>query len=473
MAFIFITGASSKSVASDVNKLVNDLVKAYGGSTLLEVSSLRIDDNYKALYTDQGVSAISTEVYKNNFTLLIDFKNKRKSLTSWEKKERGQRLTRQVFDGQQGRLEDLFHNTYRLNFGLNFENIGASLYRSHDTLLVYSLSNAKDTAQYLGESFYRGELHKKLSFEVIKDHPFILFINSKTDLITKMARVYPNRRIEYIFTNHKKVDGIYYAADLQINIDGKPQIISVSREIQLNPPVNNAFALAPEMTKSPQAIDVSKMNVRELGEGVYFVGQGYTYSLFVDSGNDLLAVGGNHGLKHRYEALIQHIGVDKPLKYQVVTHHHSDHIDSMPDAAMLGANFILVSEHVNSVQNLFEQPLPATRFKTIEKRASLLNGLVEVIDMPSSHSAHNLIVHVPKAKVLFVADHFSTDLKQGLPPADKGTVILRDTVEKLALDAQFFLGAHGPRVLKRSELEIVADSYRDFPCPEGIKACEE
>ena len=465
---VFFANADEKA-----QRLVSKVVNTYGAEKLKNLKSINIRDNYKVLFVDQGLTPGFTEINKNNIDFTIDFENQRKSLTSWTSSGRGTRLTQTVFDGEKGRIYDLFHNTYDESDYFNYTNIGASTVRSHDTLLAHLIWTSKDSVQHAGEVSHRNQIYDRLNVNMATGQQLTVHINRGSGHISRMTRQHPRfGEIIYVFSNHKIKDGITYAADLQLNIDGQPELISVSRHIQVNPHVQNAFAEPAGFAPRGETIDASEMSVRNLANGVYFAGKGHRYSLFVDAGDYYVASGGNYGLKERFDALKAHTGEDKPLKFQVVTHHHSDHLESMGDAAELGATFITVKEHIGSIEKAVGQEIAKNRFVLVDKKAQFGNGIVEVYNMSSTHSRQNLLVYVPHAKAMFVADHFSTDLKTGLPNADKGTVILRKEIDKLQLDVKTFLGAHGSRILTLSDLHTVADSYADGQCPKGLNLCQ-
>lgn len=474
---LVLTLLSATSIVQAGDKedaLIAKVAKAYGADALTAAKSLTIRDNYKRVYWEQGASPSFTEVIKNNVDFTIDFEGQRKSLTEWESSGRGTRLTQTVFDGEKGRIYDLFHRNYDAYGWLTYASVGGHIMRYHDTVLARLAWDTKETAKYAGETYYRGAAHDSLLVKMEAGPELTLHINRETGLISKAARTSAHAgEIVYAFSNHKVTDGVTYAADLQVNVAGEPDMISVARGIDVNPSLENVFTEPANFAYRGETIDSSEMSVRTLADGVYFAGQGYAFSLFVDAGDYFVGAGGNPGLGARFAAVQKETGLEKPLKYQVVTHHHSDHIAGMQNAAELGASFISVAEHMPPVQASLKEEVSADRFEFVSGKATIADGAVELYEMASTHSAQNLLVYVPAAKVMFVADHFSTDLKTGLPNADKGTVILRKKINDLQLDAATFLGAHGARILTIGDLHTVADSYAEGICPKGISVCAD
>lgn len=474
---LLLTGVMSAhlfaaTVSAQEDAVIAKVVAAYGGKALINAENISIYNNAKRLYREQGQSAHFTEVFQRNVSFTIDFINRRKNLTEWESKERGDRLTQMVFDGSNGRSYDLYHHTYTENNGVNYSNLGSHIIRSHDTLLAHTVWHNKDSVTYVEEAMFRAEPHEKLLLVMGAGVELTLFINKNTGLISKMTRENDYvGQLTYVFSNYQKTDGVTYASDFQLNIAGEPEVISTSRNIKVNHSLESVFAKPQSFTKRGDIIDTSKMKVWVMDQGVYYVGQGHRFSLFIDSGKYFVAAGGNSGLKARFEALLKATSVDKPLKYQVVTHHHSDHLAGMNDAADLGAIFITVADHITALQNAISQPLPKNRFLLVNEKSEYGGGIAKIHYMSSTHSKHNLLLYAPRAKVMFTADHFSSDLKTELPNPDKGTVILRNEIMSKQLDIERFVGAHGARVLTLQDLHSVANSYRKKICPTGIIVC--
>jgi glyoxylase-like metal-dependent hydrolase (beta-lactamase superfamily II) len=471
-AMLLIGNSSLVHAGQIEDRIISKVVQAYGAEALTKAKSITVHDKKKLLYTNQGSRPGFTEINKNNVSFTVDFENQRKSLVSWESSGRGTRLTKTVFDGGRGFVYDLYHKTYDENEHLDFTNVGASIVRTHDTLLAHLAWNSKNTAEYVGEVIHRGAFHDLLKITMPTGLELTLHIHRKSGLISRMTRINSYvGEIAYIFSNHKKTTGITHSTDLQINIAGRPEFFSTDRKIEINPLLVNVFAKPLGFEKRGESMDASKMSVRTLTNGVYFAGQGHRFSLFVDVGEYFIAAGGNGDLKARFEAVKKEVGVEKPLKYQVVTHHHSDHLEGLSGVTELGTNFITVAEHVASIQNSLPEKISKDRFVLVKDYAKYANGSIEVYNMSSTHSDQNLLIYIPKAKLMFTADHFSTDLKIGLPNADKGTVILKGEINRLNLDVEKLLGAHGARILTMSDLQRVVDNYSEAKCPEAITVC--
>ena len=474
--FLFIylgVGVSNKSyAASNEVEILAKINNAYGGELLMQAKSVRILDKYKQFYSDQGISADFTEVFKYHIDLTIDFEQKRKSLTVWESKDRGNRLIQTIVDETDGTEYNVLHAQFEKNDAIQYKQLGSLSIQTHDTLLARLLLLHPEKTKRIENAYFRGVTHHKLSMS-LEDWPELtLWIDSHTGLITKVSRPYRNGdKIEYVFSNYAQKQGVTFAKDFQLNIAGEPYRISTSKDIEINPLFPNVAGGAENYSKRGKTIDTRSMVVKSFSHGAYYVGQGHRFSLFYDAGDYFYGVGGNSQLKSRFEALQQYLNTNKPLKFQVATHHHSDHLEGMIDAYRLGATFITVDAHIPAIQKAIGSTIDKKRVVTVKQQSHFEQGNFQVFNIPSSHSNQNLMVYLPKSKLMFTADHFSSDLVSDLPNVDKGTVILHKAIKTLDIDVNKFVGAHGSRVLSKNELARVSASFKKELCPNNLRVC--
>lgn len=466
--------AAAVQAGDKEDQLIDKVVSAYGGDALTGLDRLRINDYYKILSVGQSANAEVMDIGINNVSLTIDFENKRKSITNWNKNRGGGFLNQTIFDGEHGHAINHITKTVSENGNLNYATVGGGIMRTNDVTLARLLSEARDNAQHGGETTYRGRPHEKITFKMEGSPDLTLFVDQGSHMISKMTRQNPQLgELSYIFSDYRTENGVSYAADSNFLIAGQPNIVTTSRTIDVNPEVAKDFALPSGYTDQGGNLDTSEMSVRELADGVYYAGQGNGFSIFVDAGDHFVASGGYPALPARFEAVKAFAKVDKPLKQQIVTHHHSDHLGGMNEAAELGADFVTVAGHVGPVRGQVQGEVGDDRFVLVDGKASLAGGKVQVFDIATAHSDQYLLVYVPSAKLVFSADHFSTALEEGLPSANNNMVTFRQAVEKLDLDIDGFLGAHGPRMLTMADLRSATDGYQEASCPAGASVCSQ
>lgn len=453
-------------------KLIEKIIIAYGGEALTASKSLTVVNNNRNINIGQSADPAETNIAISKARLVIDFENQRKSFENWTKNRGGIFLNQAMFDGETGYAINHGTKTSSANPGLTFDAVGGGTMRTMDTTLVMVLLENRDNAVRGEDVRYRNRSHETITFPMAGSPDLTIFVDKETGLINKMTRENPAvGTLQYVFTNHKMEDGVTYAAQSSFLIAGQPNTMTVERSIIVNGDISSDFEIPTGYTEQGANIDTSEMMVRELADGIFYAGQNGGFSIFVDAGNHFVAAGGYAGLTARFDAVKAAAGVDKPLKQQIVTHQHSDHIGGMGEAATLGADFVTVTEHVGSIQGQFPAALPEGRFELVDGMTSLAGGRVKVHDISTAHADHYLLVYVPEIGLVFSADHFSTNLEQGLPSANNNMATFRTAVEALDLEINSFLGAHGTRPLTMQDLRAATEGYREVECPGNRAIC--
>lgn len=201
--------------------------------------------------------------------------------------------------------------------------------------------------------------------------------------------------------------------------------------------------------------DARAFSVRKLDPGVWFVGEDVFYQLFVEFEDFLVAVGGIGGVDKRLAAIREITG--KPLRYAVVTHHHSDHLEGVPALARAGAS-IVVAEGNQAVTRAALGEAEA-EILSVADRHTISDGCrkLEIYQIgPGAHAAAMLAAYLPGEKILYTGDLLvqppGRPMRARIPP-------IRDLViaiETFGLDVERHLDPHSPRVATREEI------YRAF-----------
>lgn len=456
----------------DEDRVIDKVVDAYGGDAFVNLRSLKVRDNNYAISVGQSPTPEEVEISTSVNELILDYAGQRKSLETWTKNRHGVFLNQQIF--QDGTAHNIDHRarTIATNAEALFDQVAGGTVRVLDTTVAKVLLANRDEAQYGGQFMYNNRPHERLTFPMASSPELTIAVDAETGLISRMTRGNPQvGTLHYIYTDHKITDGIAYAENSNFQVGGQPNSMVLARRIEVNPSLAGAFDL-PGGYEAPGAqLDTSEMTVEKIGGNIYYVGQGNARSVFIDAGDHYVASGGYSGLTARYEAVKEAAGNDKPLKYQIVTHHHSDHIGGMADAAALGATFVTVEAHKPVVQGQFAEPLPDDRFMLIDGDGTLADGDVVVRDISTEHSSQYLLVYLPEAKMAFIADHFGTSSEEGLPAPTVHMAGLRRALDGLDLDIEAFLDAHGARRLTMAELRQVTEGFVLDECPGNRSIC--
>ena len=462
--------ATTAQAGEAEDAVINKVINAYGGDKLTNLRSIRIQDTYKNHVPGQGYTSGYVE-----FTLLkqdaqLDLVNERGSIEGWSANWNFTFNTRTVTTG-----DDIVTINYNSGdyqpaaFADYYTAYGAAI-RITDTLLAHQLSLRAESAEYQGEAIYLARRHEMLSFEMPSSPVVTLYVDSETGLISKMVRRTPAfGDLTYQFRNHTFSGGIAYAADFEFFVGDDVNILTLSRDVSFNAVRPSTFAVDRGVEQEPARVDTSETTVDEIAPGVHHVGTGFGYTTFVDAGDHVIAVGGYPGLNDRYAAYLEAAGHEKPLRYQIATHHHTDHLGGMGEAFALNATIVSPANAVANINAAVGEDVPENRLMILDEKTTL--GPVEVYDIATSHAESYAAVYIPAAKAVFQADHYNGLYVDGPSPAGVGTVTFKKAIDDLGLDVETLLSAHGRKAVAWSEVEQAVAVYDPSPCVSGRPIC--
>jgi glyoxylase-like metal-dependent hydrolase (beta-lactamase superfamily II) len=212
----------------------------------------------------------------------------------------------------------------------------------------------------------------------------------------------------------------------------------------MNVPLDR-FTQLPANLQQVAAVTPQDTGTQEIDEGVFLIGGNGTYSLFVEMTDHVVAIGGTQAVPAGIEEMRKVIA-DKPIKYGVLTHHHSDHVPGAAAYAREGATIITFEENEDVVLKAAGDD--QARLKFVEDRLVLTDDeqRIELINIgPTPHAENILIAWLPRQGIIFEADHFPQPANGVIPPAVPATVGFAEALGRLNLDWKTVVGAHSPR----------------------------
>lgn len=463
---------SSQSFAGLTTKhVIEQVVKTYG---VAKLKSLHITDQYNTFREGQSYSPDEIDIEDNRVELSIDLMKKRKNF-KWIIGDKGNYSVRHwLFNGEHGYAISHASKTMAKSDMVSFDFADRKHSYLFDTVIVSMIRENQHEISEYSEVSLRGELHFKLVMTGLRNDELAIYINKASGYVTYMEVLTNNakRMLRYHYNNHILMQGFVFAQRAHATQGGKPYSLVTNRQVSFNHVADNDFTLPEQFGESAASADMSAMTVKKISEGVYHVGQDWGYSVFVDIGDGFISAGGYEAITERFEAVKAFAHVNKPLKYQVVSHHHSDHIRGMNEAAKLGAKFVTVKQHVNSVKAVVDSQLTDDDFHIVEQQAILANGKVMVIDMPSSHSSHNLMTYIPAAKLLFTADTYFSRQLDGVPFGGAHLKKIDDRLKALNLPVEKFSAAHSARLLTADDFSTSITKTLEPICPDSWNICQ-
>lgn len=339
--------------------LIDRVLAVYGGESLRDITSFRVSTVSQTPAFGQGHTPDLDEITHNKRVVLVDVKQQRAAIDNLN-----------IGRGGLGQGATFLTGTEAYNVNMNdmsFTEAGAAdLYqlvggvmRTTDVLLVHELDKARDAAKVLGDGMYMGRAHTLIQMPFPSSPELILYIDNETSLVSKMRR--ENEafgHLDYVFEQPTTEQGFTYATQTGFFIGGRVTISSVSHKVEFNVPLNDSdFEKPAAAIEAGEVIDTSQMITTKISDRVYHVGQNGGFSIFVDTPQGVISAGGYPGIRERFDAFRTASGSSKLLTHQIVTHHHSDHVGGLGEAAEMGAKLVTVSANIEALKE-FVTPAP-------------------------------------------------------------------------------------------------------------------
>ncbi len=467
--------SAQEAAKVDVNALIDAVAEAYGGSALMGIENYRITEHYISPAFGQSWAPDMTNIGYTNQEFVHEISSGKVYFESWFGGRSGVFPTLTISDGEKAHAVNLQTNTYGDAASADPYVIAGGTMRTTDTLLALELIKAKDKAQHAGTTVYLNRTHELVKMPFPQSPELTLYIDSETHLINRMTRENPQLGLlDYAFAEHEKKNGIVRATNVNFLLGDQPNLIGAARKIEFNTSLAaDQFTMPSGLEQEGVRINGAEMVVNRLAKNVYHIGQNGAYSIFVDTGREIVGCGGYAGLRQRLARFREETGSHLPLGYQVVSHHHVDHLGGMPEALDLGATLVTVSANIDPITEAAKREVESGRFLTVNERMTLGegNGRVEIYNVSTLHSVSNLLVYVPSARTVFMADHFNSPYEKGVPVANANTMSMNAALEDVDIGYKKIVTAHGARVFSAGDFSASVKAYRDYDCPDDRPLC--
>lgn len=334
-------------------------------------------------------------------------------------------------------------------------------------LLLEALANSA-TLQYLGTRNFENKEHEVISVILPNTKiPVSLYLDKQANLLSKYeySAALPGLGaavIEYGFSGyrpHPKLN--WFPASNTIRANGR-----IWRDVKIEQALvdsNEAEAmlqLAPEL----EGFIAPAGTVKEIAKGVYYVyGVGGSYQpMFIEFKDFVLAVeapanhpsleetpvetiGDTDSVTNEFIAKIRQTIPNKPIKYVVTTHAHSDHMGGL--RAFVRDGPIVLTTPGN--KTFYEKFVPELKVETFDKKQVISDGemTVELINVGANpHTEENIVVYLPREKYMFQGDLFYFNGDATFPLKDRMTVMpfFARWLKKNNLAPVRIYGFHGP-----------------------------
>jgi len=364
-----------------------------------------------------------------------------------------------IFDG--GAIID-GENSWQLNYRAgtaapieapDFNVRSGPFIRVTPALLMKQLQTRRNTSNWLGEAEVDGRTQDVITLVMETGPALALYVDQENHMLTRMERVLPPfGQVEYEFLDYEMIDGVAFNQTFKLLLNGEDNLIRTVEWTKVNEPLD-AYVQLPANLEKVAAIAPDPLSTQEIDEGVFLIGGNGTYALFVEMSDHVVAIGGTQTVPASIAEMRKVIS-EKPIKYGVLTHHHSDHVPGAASYAEEGATIITFKENETVVRNA--AGTDDARLEFVEDSMTLTDGSRKVVLYnigPTPHAENILIAYLPDQGIIFEADHFPNPANGVIPPANPVTVVFAEALDKLNLDYTRIVGAHSARVASPADLK--------------------
>ena len=398
--------------------------------------------------------------------------------------------TRTVIKGTEGQTYDMWSKTATPIPNASVNNFRGQIRRLPPFVLLEALDRAS-TLRWVGEDELDGKRVKVISVLRPDNQLLTLSFDAQTNLLTRYGYLYTDpvtgdSEIAQTYSGYRTVGKLKLpSARVLYNSGGIIQEAEYT-DLQINTrPADSVFEgpagfeklTAPPATPPPPAVakiadDVYMLNGLAGGtHNVLFVAFN-DYVLVIEAPEQILyASNSTQAL-----AKIKETVPGKPIKYLVLTHHHSDHAGGFREYVAEGTTIVTTGEtkkfleKAGTVQSSFLPKLgPSSSsghklmIETVENKKRVFQDdkhVVEIYDVgPNPHANEILVAYLPKEKILFQADLLNPAANGSIPIAPDATVSFNERLQQLGLNVEKIYGVHG-RAATPDELKTSIERRR-------------
>ena len=391
-----------------------------------------------------------------------------------------------VIKGTEGHAYDMWSRTVTPIVNPSVNNFRGQMRRLPLFVLIEALDRAA-TLRYLGEDEIDGKRQKVISVLRPDNQQLSLSFDAQTNLLTKYAYIYADpvtgdSEIAQTYSGYRAVGKLKLPSGRVLYNSGGVIQETEYTDVQINTkPAESVFQgpdgfeklAAPPATPPPAAVS-------KIAEDVYLLqglAGGTHNTLFVAFNDHVLVleapeqiIYGNNSVQAL--AKIKETVPGKPIKYLVLTHHHSDHAGGFREYVSEGATIVTTSATKSFIERAAKtessllpkmSPQQKLTVETIQNKKRVFQDdkhVVEIYDIgPNPHASEILVAYFPKEKILFQADLLNPAANGTIPIAQDTTVSFGERLKELGLQVEKIYGVHG-RATTPEELQTSVERRR-------------
>lgn len=478
--------ASQRSY-QQARRVLDDAIEAHGGLEALRgIKDFTLKEKGKIHARYQSPSAEPPFVTGTSEETLIvdtergfvydDLKTANSGFNNW---------ARTIIKGNEGQNYDMWSRTVTPIANPSVNNFRGQMRRLPPFVLLEALDRAQ-TLRWLGEDEIGGRKQKVISVIRPDNQQLSLSFDAQTNLLTRYGYLYADpvtgdSEIAQSYSGYRTVGklklpgsrvlynsgGIIQEADYTaIEINTKP-----AESVFEGPKDFEKLAAGPANPPPPA--------VSKVAEDVYILNglAGGTHNVMFIAFNDhILVLEAPEQILYNSNSVqaltkIKETVPGKPIKYLVLTHHHSDHAGGFREYVAEGATIVTTANTKTFLDKAVTDssllPKSSNRNKltveTIQNKKRVFQDdkhVVEIYDIgPNPHANEILVAYLPKEKILFQADLLNAAPNGTIPIAQDATISFSERLQQLGLQVEKIYGVHG-RAVTPEELRTSIEKRR-------------
>jgi glyoxylase-like metal-dependent hydrolase (beta-lactamase superfamily II) len=397
-----------------------------------------------------------------------------------------------ILSGGKGYRIDQLSRTATAADTLSLNDFQRQIQKLPQFYLLDILNERAATLRYLGESDVEGRKQQVITFIDRNNRLMTLYFDVDAGLLTKTEYLYTDpaagdTTAELIYAGYRSVGALRVPTGA-VNRMGPYSRHRSLYEIQINPKFDDALFSPPaDLKLLPPLPSRPAYEMRRIGEGIFLLEKvGGAYNVLVVAFDDFLFVAEAPeerpyaGLSEMAIAKIKATIPGKSIRYLTFSHHHLDHGAGVRGYIAEGATIVTTKSNQSLIESIaaakFERkpdafarsPRPL-KMEFIEDGKRVIQGSwqgserqVEIHNIgPYWHVADELLLYLPKEKLLFEGDLFTSGDRDEPGVAQDHQALLAEKIRSLGLDVDQIAGVHG-------RLRPIADLQKMIRAPNEI-----
>lgn len=469
-------GASERSY-QQARRVLEEAIEAHGGlENLRAIKDFTLKEKGKVYALYQSPNAGPPAIGPSEETLIVD--TERNLVFNELRTANGGFNTwiRTYIKGAEGHNVDMWSKTATPIPNPAVNNFRGQMRRLPPIVLLEAMDRAQ-TLRWVGEDEIAGKKQRVISVIRPDNQQLALAFDAQTNLLTRYDYLYADPLvgdtiIAQMYPGYREVGKLKLPTGRVLFNSGGVVQETEYTDIQINTrPAETVFAVPGDLEKltAPPA-NPAPPAVTKIADDVYFLQglAGGTHNvLFVAFDDHVLVVEAPEQIlfnNNSTQALqkIRETVPNKPIKYLVLTHHHSDHVGGFREYAREGATIVTTATNKSVLEkageirsSLLPKFAPSSlRVEVVNKKRVFqdANHVVELYDVgPNPHAQEMIVVYLPKEKILFQGDLVSAAPNGSLSIAQDVTMSFAEKLAQLGLPVEKIYGVHG-RAITLAEL---------------------